>query len=710
MNFKILKVKYPVLLPSLIIALVALVARIIYYLLEIKSPIFLYPIIDEAEFVHTAKLLLANNFTSPEHYWHPPLYSWLMAILMKAGLDLNGIVIFQLLMGIAGTLILYAALRKLNQSAAFITSIIWAVYPVELFTETRFLSENLYIFLSLCLLYQLIRFEVNFKKILVTTLFTGLLLITKSQFILFMLFFIVYLIIIQKKLAVNVMVYLGVSMLIPVIVSVQNTKKAEGNFIFVSSNGPTNLYIGNSADINKTLNIRPYEWQEKFYPKLYDEAGIRFTQRDTSEESIYPYKLSGFLVRKTVNENVNPLVPIKNIFLKTFGLLHSKETPRNYDLYVYKQFNPFLNAGIWKIPIYFPLALFFYAALIYIFVRRKMLFRTKPWFWLMVLFIVHLLPSVLFFNAFRYRLPAVPIIIFLAVLFYIENMKNIRLQLVNLFLIILFGTQLTSALLIQKIPEFETYNTIGKALMKLDKPEKAGFWFRKAQRYIPKDEMVNSYENYRGSAAAKEKAGDLQGAVDEMNKAVEKNPQLDDAYLYRASLLYKLSSFNEAINDYSRALQYNTGNKNTLMMALYGRSLTKARINDPQGALYDLDSVITLFPDYAEAFTNRGIVKAQLGNFKEAITDFDQSIKLNPTNEKPYFNKAGACGAVGDVQGALINLDKAIGLKPDYAQAFFMRGQIKIEISSKKEACADFKKANELGFPDAGKALNAYCK
>ena len=709
MNFKEVKARYPHIFPVLAISIVAIIIRLLYLGFELKSPLFLYSIIDESEFVHTARIIAANNFYNPEHYWHPPFYSWVLAFFFKIGFELKAIVLFQLLLGVVGSVILYLGLKNLNSKAALIASLIWAVYPVELFAETRFLSENLYIFLSICLLYQLTRFEITYKKIIAVAILTSLLIITKSQFILFMFFFTGYLVIRQKKISIHTLIFLAITIILPVVISINNTKKADGHFMFISSNGPTNLYIGNSSDIKKTLNIRPYEWREKFYPELYDEAGIKFTVRDTSEETVYPYKLSRFLTQKTISDNLNPVIPIKNVIIKTFSLLHSEETPRNYDLYVYKQFNPWLNFTIRNFPIYFPLALIFYAALLYIIIRRKLLFRTKPWFWLLVLLIIHLLPSIIFFNAFRYRLPAIPIIIFFAVLFYSEFLRNIKFQLINILLIIIFGTQLTSALLIQKIPEFESYNTIGKAYLKQEKIERAGFWFRKAQRHMPEKGMTDNYTTYSGAAVVKEKAGDLQGALNELNMAVEKNPKLDEAYLFRASILYKLSDFTSALSDYNQAVTLYNGNKKTLQSALYGRGLAKARLNDNQGAILDFDSAITLFPSYSEAFTNRGIAKAKLGMFKEAIADLDKAIAIEPKDEKPYFNRAGAYAALGDLKRAIKNLNDAIRVKPDYAQAYYMRGKILMQSASQKEACSDFKKAYEMGYAPAKQEIDHYC-
>ena len=85
MNFREAKVRYPFLIPVLLISLSAIIIRIIFFVFELKSPLFLYPIIDESEFIHTARIIAANNFHNPEHFWHPPFYSWVLAFFFKIG-------------------------------------------------------------------------------------------------------------------------------------------------------------------------------------------------------------------------------------------------------------------------------------------------------------------------------------------------------------------------------------------------------------------------------------------------------------------------------------------------------------------------------------------------------------------------------------------------------------------------------------------------
>ena len=299
----------------LIIGIVAVIARILYFISEINSPLFLYPVIDEKEFVDNALQIARSHFNFPWYYWHPPGYSYFLAVLFSIGFSLKTVVITQYAMGVAGSLLVYLSLRKFDKKAAFIASVIWAVYPLELFTETRFLSENMFTFLLILLIWFILNFEKKNNWFIVAGLLSSLLIVTKSQFLLFVLLAVPLLLFYEKVSFRKVAIYLAFALLLPMMASFHNSRKTGGNFIFVSANGPVNLYIGNSADIKKTLNIRPVEWREKFFPGLYDEAGIKIFKSDADSGETFPYKLSSFLVSQNDQGKQQSFHPLLKIFL-----------------------------------------------------------------------------------------------------------------------------------------------------------------------------------------------------------------------------------------------------------------------------------------------------------------------------------------------------------------------------------------------------------
>lgn len=687
----------------LIVAFTAILARILFFLADRNSPLFLYPVIDEKEFVNNAMEIARGHFSYTWYFWHPPGYTYFLALLFSTGFSLKMILLVQYILGVAGALFLYHALEKPDRKAAFITALIWAVYPVELFTETRFLSENLFNFLAILLCWMILRFEKKTCWFILTGLVTSLLIITKTQFLLFLLVAAPLLFFYYKASFRNTIIYTGFALLMPVFATVHNVQKTGGNIIFVSANGPVNLYIGNSCDIKKTLNIRPYEWREKFFPGLYEEAGIKIFKTQPDSGETYAYKLSKFLVGKTKKANRNPVVFLKNVVLKTFILLHSDETPRNYDLYEYRKINHYLYVTVFRNPFRLPMALFYYAALLFIILKFKRILKDRNQVWFLIIILIALLPSVLFFNAFRYRLAAIPFLLFFAVKFYREYGRNIRVQLINVAAVIVLGTGIFNKLLIQQIPLFETYDFYGDGYLKKNQPEKAEKFYRMAIAAPLPDSnfMLNKYQLLMNMGIARQEAGDNQAAMDFYKQASAFKKDEYKPYLYLAALKSLNNENSEAIVLYNKVIGMHNTIKPDLVKATYERGLCKGKMNDLKGAIADFDDCLKQDPSYSKAWSDRGVIKARLMDYNGAFNDFNTAIRLMPADYKAWFNRAGVKAGTGDFQGAMADLDKAIELNSDYAEAFLMRGLLKIQSGRRPEGCQDLQKSASLGNKEA---------
>lgn len=695
----------------LIIVAVGIIARFLYYFSEKHSPLFLYTIIDEKEFVNNAWVLVKDHFNYPWYYWHPPAYSYFLAFLFYAGFKLKSVVLIQYLMGISGTVFLYLGLKKINQRAAFIAALIWAVYPAELFTETKFLSENLFTFAVFILFCIIMNFRQNILYFILAGILTSIIIITKTQFIIFFIFFILVCVFVFKTSFRNILLYTIFSMCLPFLTSIHNTRATGGHFIFVSTNGPVNLYIGNSENINKTLNIRPYEWRESFFPKLYDERGLRFEKSSTDSGETFPYKLSSFLAEKTLKANKNPLVLLKNTGLKSFITLHSYETPRNYDIYQYRQINNYLKYTLFSKPFCFPLALFYYASLIFIFIHFKKIIRERQKLMILLLAASCLLPSVIFFNAFRYRLTGVAFLLFFAVMFYSENYKNLKLQLVNFILIIIFATGLLKSLLIQKIPLFETYVFYGDGYLKKNQYAKAGFWYEKAIGSINDDPgvMLDKYQVMMNLAMTRENEENYPEAIKYYSLAHEYKKDEYKSFYREALLRYKVSDFKGAAKNYTEALSIQDIPRDDLIQLFYGRGLSRAKLRDAKGALADFNSTIEMNSIFSKVYSDRGIIRAGTNDLAGALADFNTAIRLSPDDYNSWFNRAVTKGNSGDFNGAMQDLNQTIQLKPDFADAFYMRGLIKLQSGQKQEACIDLKESLKLGNKNAEQQIMTIC-
>lgn len=696
-----------------IILIVSILARLIYFKFEKLSPLYLYPIIDEKEFLETGEQLSNHWMLLKGYFWHPPLYSYFIGFLKLIGFGIKGILVVQSFLGISGTILFFLAIKKYHQTIAFIAALIWSVYPLQLFVESKILSENLFIFLSFILFYLISSStKPNSNKLVLFGLISGLIIITKSQFVIFVLFYLIYL---WKKLEFKpkqILIYAFSALIFPLAISLHNTYYSGGKFLFASANGPINVYLGNSSDIEKTLNIRPSEWKNEFFPRLYDEAGIYFTDNTSDTTSQKVHLLTNFLRQKTLNDNLSFQVGLKNFVYKTIILFHSQETPRNYDLYEYKKWNPYLNYTIGRKPFYFPLILFFYAAIIFLIVKRKDIENSRSFLLMVILILTNLIPSLLIFNAFRYRLPAVPFLIFFAILFYKEFYKNYKFLIINVVLILLLGTNVLKGMLIQKIPLAETYDNFADGFMKQGKQVYAQKYYDKAAEYIKEEEVHESTQHdvllRQGYLA--DQNGNLQEAIEYFSQAIHANSKSTEAYYNRAVAEYKLNDFAKSRNDYTKAIDIGFKDNNKKAFAYFGRGLVYIRVSKFDSALIDMNDAIKYKSDYGQAYANRGILLAQSGKIKEGISDFDSAIILNYKEAKVYNDRGIAYVNLNRMQDGLNDFTTAISINPNYAESYFFRSMILYDLGKKDEACNDMKTAADLGLPDAQSEYSRLCK
>jgi tetratricopeptide (TPR) repeat protein len=152
---------------------------------------------------------------------------------------------------------------------------------------------------------------------------------------------------------------------------------------------------------------------------------------------------------------------------------------------------------------------------------------------------------------------------------------------------------------------------------------------------------------------------------------IAQNPNEALAYHGRAESHWYGGSLNEAIADYSRALELNPKD----VSAFLGRGQVFMECRDFSRALEDLDAAlgsIDSVPDADagwkadfEAFAKNGraATYAGLGNFGRAFEEFDKSINLCPENAWVYYNRAEAYQNLGDLRNAAENYKLALAKK-----------------------------------------------
>ncbi|NER99966.1 MAG: serine protease, partial [Symploca sp. SIO1B1] len=149
--------------------------------------------------------------------------------------------------------------------------------------------------------------------------------------------------------------------------------------------------------------------------------------------------------------------------------------------------------------------------------------------------------------------------------------------------------------------------------------------------------------------------GRYQETLAAYNKAIDLQPDKDEAWFGRGFALYKLGKYQDAITSYDKAIE--------------------------------------MKPDYALPWVFRGITLRKLGKYQEALASYDQAIEIIPDNAAAWALRSTALNRLGKYQEALASYDKAIKIEPNYADAWYGRGIVLETLKRYNEALESYEKA-----------------
>ncbi len=135
--------------------------------------------------------------------------------------------------------------------------------------------------------------------------------------------------------------------------------------------------------------------------------------------------------------------------------------------------------------------------------------------------------------------------------------------------------------------------------------------------------------------------------------------------------------------------------------AYFKRALTRAELDENEGAIADYSRVIQINPKQDMAYNNRGLLRYDLGNREGAIADFNRAILINPGNSIAYCNRGVVRSEMGNLMGAVEDFSDAIHVAPNCTPAYFQRGQARTQMGNKMGAVEDFSDVIRLNPQDA---------
>ncbi|MBR8840278.1 MAG: tetratricopeptide repeat protein [Stigonema ocellatum SAG 48.90 = DSM 106950] len=175
-------------------------------------------------------------------------------------------------------------------------------------------------------------------------------------------------------------------------------------------------------------------------------------------------------------------------------------------------------------------------------------------------------------------------------------------------------------------------------------------------------------------------------------------------WLERGNQLWRLRRYEEAVQDFERAIQLNPS---FVYLAYYGKGLALGELGKDKEAIAAFVQAVSKKPDYAAAWKQQSVHYRKLNQFEPALVAIDKAIKLQPNNPNLYNEKCFVLddlkryaeaeapmgeaiklspravfyihrGIIYSVQKkwdlALADSNQAIALNPKFALAYFLRG------------------------------------
>ena len=167
------------------------------------------------------------------------------------------------------------------------------------------------------------------------------------------------------------------------------------------------------------------------------------------------------------------------------------------------------------------------------------------------------------------------------------------------------------------------------------------------------------------SARHKSEGGNAAGAIADLTRAIEMDPNSVNAHVQRAILLV-------------------TGNQ-----------------RDLPRALADLDRAVALDPRSAKAYSVRAVVRQEAGLLAEGLADLDRAVELEPVNPLYLTGRGDLRRVKREYTKAIADYDAALSADANNVAAHAGRAYARHNLQDFAGALADYDRAIELGYVTA---------
>ena len=210
--------------------------------------------------------------------------------------------------------------------------------------------------------------------------------------------------------------------------------------------------------------------------------------------------------------------------------------------------------------------------------------------------------------------------------------------------------------------------------------------------------------------------GNYNEAINDFNKLLRMNEikayQIYDAWMYRSKSYMKIGNYEKAIDDFTSIITFTMRNvveaefhdyegielykellNEILEDAYFNRGLCHVRIRMYQNAIYDYTIAINYNSENSIYFSNRGAAYSEVKDYENAERDLKKSLLLDPNQFEANHNLGIVYKDLEKYRDAVMVLTRAIEFNNNSASTYYWRGVAYYNLNDHRKAINDIETA-----------------
>lgn len=209
-------------------------------------------------------------------------------------------------------------------------------------------------------------------------------------------------------------------------------------------------------------------------------------------------------------------------------------------------------------------------------------------------------------------------------------------------------------------------------------------------------ENPNLADAYLGRAILLWDRGESERSLQDINTTLELDPEYAAAMAFRAQILFAEGDDENAMEAFNSAISLDPFDP----VSYLGRAELYRKTGDMKQALRDLDSAQRVVPTFPDSYSSRAELRSEQGLYEESLHDFNQLVADQPLNLWHRPKRASVLINLGEYEDALQDLDAFLTEFPDFSYSYKRRAVCRMHLGDVDGALGDIAKALELNPQD----------